>query len=81
MGLTDSQSAQKHPLVCVVHCCDDDSHDCNDDIGLSQRNSPKYVRKEVLVGRISARFEPPEISRIWERNTESVREKYISTGR
>ena len=59
LGLPDSQSAQTHPLECTVHYDDDDSYDCNDDNGHPQKNSPKYVRKEVLVGPIGARFEPP----------------------
>ena len=59
LGLTDSQSAQTHPLECTLHYDDDDSYDCNDDNGHPQKNSPKYVRKEVLVGTIGARFEPP----------------------
>ena len=59
LGLTDSQSAQTHPLECTLHYDDDDSHDCNDDNGHPQKNSPKYVRKEVLVGTIGARSEPP----------------------
>ena len=64
MGLTDSQSDQTHPLECTLHYDDDDSHDCNDDSGHPQKNSPKYVRKEVLVGTIGPRFEPhgePEV--------------------
>ena len=66
-GLTDSQSAQTHPLECTVHRDDDDSYDWNDDNGHPQKNSPNYVRKEVLVGAIGARFEPhgePEVGLI-----------------
>ena len=59
LGLTDSQSDQTHPLLCTVHCDDDYGYDCNGDNGHTQKNSPKYVRKEVLVGPIGARFEPP----------------------
>ena len=55
LGLTDSQSAQTHPLECTVHYDGDDSHDCNDDNGHPQKNLPKYVQKEVLVGRMSIR--------------------------
>ena len=60
LGLTDRQSAQTHPLECSLHYDDDDSYDCNDDNGHPQKNSPTYVRKEVLVGRMFIRFEAPE---------------------
>ena len=60
LGLTDSQSAQTHPLECTVHYDDDESHDSKDDNGHPQKNSPKYVRKEVLVGTIAPVLNPPE---------------------
>ena len=59
LGLTDRQSAQTHPLECSLHYDDDDSYDCNDDNGHPQKNSPKYVRKEVLVGTIAPVLNPP----------------------
>ena len=64
LGLTDRQSAQTHPLECTLHYDDDDSYDCNDDNGHPQKNSPTYVRKEVLVGTIGDRFEPPGESEV-----------------
>ena len=60
LGLTDSQSAQTHPLVCEVHYDDDDSHDCNDDIGHSQKNLPNTSEKRSSLEGLAHVLNPME---------------------
>ena len=60
MGLTDSQSDQTHPLECTLHYDDDDSHDCNDDIGHSQKNSPNTSEKRSSLEGLAHVLNPME---------------------
>ena len=73
MGFTCMESAQIPSLILVVYYDDDNQpaegrpgpsddnvDDCDDGNGHPLKNSPKEVRKEFLVGRITVRCDPME---------------------
>ena len=55
MGSTCMKSAQIPSLMLVMHCDDDNVDECEDDNGHLQKNFPKDVREEFLVGRMTVR--------------------------
>ena len=55
MDFTCMKSAQNPSLILVLHDDTDSCDDCDHDNGHPQKNSPKDVQKEVLVGRRSIR--------------------------
>ena len=57
MGFTCMESAQIPSLILVLYYDGDNVDDCDDHNGHLQKNLPKDVRKEVLVGGMSIRFE------------------------
>ena len=57
MGFTCMKSAQIPSHIVLVYYDYDNVDDCDDDNGHLQKNLPKDVRKEVLVGGMSIRFE------------------------
>ena len=64
MGFTCMKSAQIPSLILVVYHDDDSVDDCDDGNGPPLKNSPKDVRKEFLVGRMTVRCDPLE-SLMW----------------
>ena len=69
MGFTWMKSAQTPTLILVLHDDNDNSDDCYHDNGHPQKNLPKDVHKEVLIGRRSIRcylLESPKwVSHAW----------------
>ena len=55
MGSTCMKSAQIPSLMLVMYCDDDNVDECEDDNGHLQKNFPKDVREEFLVGRMTVR--------------------------
>ena len=54
------KSAQIPSLILVVYYDDDSVDDCDDGNGHLLKNSPKDVREEFLVGRMTVRCDRPE---------------------
>ena len=60
MGSTCMKSAQIPSLMLVMYCDDDNVDECEDDNGHLQKNFPKDVREEFLVGGMTVRSDPLE---------------------
>ena len=63
MGFTCLKSAQTPSLIPVLHDDNDHCDDCDHDNGPPQKNLPKDVQEEVIVGRRSIRCDHLESPR------------------